>query len=71
MDGLSKAVRGEPLISDLELLLEADRAADAAPADLQQDLAGDLIVRGAQQLDKNFGERARLLQNVDRRQSLG
>src|SRR5579863_10732906 len=71
MDRRGEAMRGEHPVRDLERLLETDRAAQLAPADLQEDLVGDIVVRGAEQLDENLRKGARLPVNVDRLQSLG
>ncbi len=45
MDGIGKAVRGEPCVCDLKRLLETDRAAELMAPDLQEDLVGGIIVR--------------------------
>src|SRR5271157_2541221 len=66
MDGGGEAVRGEHLVRDLERLLEADRPAQAVPADLQEDLVGDVVVRGAQQLGEDLRKGARLSMNINR-----
>ena len=58
MDGVGEALRGEHLVGDLERLLEADRPAEAPSADLQEDLVGDVVVRGAKQLGED-SERGR------------
>src|SRR5579872_1176572 len=50
MDRRGEAVRGKHSVRDLERLLEADWPAELAPADLQEDLVGDVVVRGAEQL---------------------
>src|SRR5271157_5631401 len=71
MDGRSESVRDKHLVRDLERLLEADWPAEAAPADLQEDLVGDVVVRGAEQLDEDLRKGTRLSVNVDRLQSLG
>src|SRR5262245_32087472 len=44
LDRLGEAVPGEHRVRDLERLLEADRPAQAMPADLQEDLVGDVVV---------------------------
>ena len=49
MDGLGEAVLGEHLVRDLERLLEADGPAQAMPADLQEDLVSDVVVRAEEQ----------------------
>jgi hypothetical protein len=49
MDGSGETLGSENLVRDLERLLEADWPAQAVPADLQKDLVGDVIVRGAEQ----------------------
>src|ERR1700679_1572717 len=69
MDGCGEAVRDEHLIRDLQRFLEADRPAQPAPANLQEDLVGGVIVRGAEQVDKDFQKRTGLSVNVDRLQS--
>src|SRR5258706_5021738 len=71
MNGRGEAVRGEHLVRDLERLLEADRPAQAMSADLQEDLVGDVVVRGTEQLDEDLGKGMRLSVNVDRLSSLG
>src|SRR6187200_2220018 len=71
MDGRGEAVRGEHLVRDLERLLEADWPAQAVPADLQEDLVGDVVVRGAEQRDEDLRKGTRLSVNVDRLQSPG
>src|SRR5512132_1022294 len=71
MDGRGEAVRGEHLVRDLERLLEADWAAPAVRADLQEDLVGNVVVRGAEQLDEDLRKGTRLSVNVDRLESLG
>src|SRR5271163_2496176 len=71
MDLRGEIVRGEHLVRDLQRLLEADGPAQAPPADLQEDLIGDVVVRGAEQLDENPRKRTRLSVNVDRLQSRG
>src|SRR5512147_1979434 len=55
MDGLGEAVLGEHLVRDLERLLEADRPAQATPAELQEHLVGDVVVRTNEQLGKDLG----------------
>ena len=42
----------------------------AVPADLQKDLVGDVVVRGAEQFDKDLRKGARLAVNIDRLQAL-
>src|SRR6476620_6222321 len=49
MDGLGEALLGEPLVRDLERLLEADGPAQAMPAELQEDLVSDVVVRAEEQ----------------------
>src|SRR3981189_3292504 len=71
MDGRGEAVPGEHLVRDLERILEADSPAKAVCADLQEDLVGDVVVRGAEQLDEDLRKGTRLSVNVDRLQSLG
>src|SRR6476660_3431631 len=71
MDSRGEAVRGEHLVRDLQRLLEADRPAQALSADLQEDLVGDVVVRGAEQFNEDFSKRTRLLMHVDRLQSRG
>ena len=71
MDGLGEAVLGEHLVRDLKRLLEAHGPAQAMPADLQEDLVGDVIVRADEQLGENLRKGARLAVNVDRLQALG
>src|SRR5262245_18123556 len=71
MDGRAEAVRGEHLVRDLERLLEADWPAQAVRADLQEDLVGNVVVRGAEQLDEDLRKGTRLSVNVDRLESLG
>src|SRR5262249_25147997 len=66
MDGRGKVVRGEHLVRDLKRLLEADWPAQAVRADLQEDLVGNVVVRGAEQLDEDLRKGARLSVNVDR-----
>src|SRR5437660_7857923 len=71
MDGRGEAVRGEHLVRDLERLLEADWPAQAVRADLQEDLVGNVVVRGAKQLDENLRKGTRLSVHVDRLESRG
>src|SRR5262249_4378878 len=71
MDGRGEAVRGEHLARDLERLLEADWPAQAVRADLQEDLVGNVVIRGAEKLDEDLRKRTRLSVNVDRLESLG
>jgi hypothetical protein len=59
-------VRGEHLVRDLERLLEADWPAQAVPADLQENLVGDVVVRRAEQLGEDLRKGTRLSVNVDR-----
>ena len=68
---VGEAVRGEHLVRDLERLLEADWPAQAVSADLQEDLVGDVVVRGAEQLGEDLRKGTRLSVNVNRLQSLG
>ena len=70
LNGLGKAVLGEHLVRDLKRFLEADRPAQAMPADLQEDLVGDVVVRADKQLGKDLRKGARLAVNVDRLQAL-
>jgi hypothetical protein len=51
---------------DLERLLAADWPAQAVRADLQEDLVGNVVVRGAEQLDEELRKGTRLSVNVDR-----
>src|SRR5262249_41458658 len=71
VDGSGEVMCGEHLVRDLERLLEADRPAQALPPDLQEDLVGDVVVRGEEQLTENLRKRTRLSVNVDRLHSLG
>src|SRR5215213_1253378 len=71
MDGGGEAVRGEHLVRDLERLLEADWPTQAVRADLQEDLVGNVVVRGAEQLAEDLRNGTRLSVNVDRLESLG
>src|SRR5271168_99703 len=66
IDGGGEAVRRKHLARDLERLLEADWPAQAVPADLQEDLVGDVVVRGAQQLGDDLRKGTRLSMNVNR-----
>src|SRR5215472_2372359 len=66
MDGCGEAMRGEHFVRDLERLLEADWPAQAMPANFQEDLVGDVVVRGAEQLGEDLRKGARLSVNVDR-----
>ena len=70
MDGVGEAVGGKHLVGDLERLLQADGSAQG-PADLQEDLVGDVVVRGDEQLDEDLREGAGLAVNIDRLQALG
>src|SRR5829696_640604 len=54
VDGLSKAMPTEYLVCDLERLRKADRPAQATPADLQEDLVGDVVVRAEEQLGEDL-----------------
>jgi hypothetical protein len=54
MDDRGEAARGEHLVRDLERLLEADRPAPTVRADLQENLVGNVVVRGAEQLDEDL-----------------
>jgi hypothetical protein len=47
-------VPGEHLVRDLERLLEADGPAQATPADLQEDLVGDVVVRAQEHPGKDL-----------------
>ena len=58
IDGRGKAVLGECLARDLERLLKADRSAQTMPADLQEDLVGDVVVPADEQPGRIF-ERVR------------
>src|SRR6478672_12941663 len=71
MDGLSEAVLGEHLVRDLERLREADGPAQAMPAEFQEDLVSDVVVRAEEQLGEDLRKRVRLAVNVDRLQALG
>src|SRR6185312_383691 len=71
MDGLSEAVLGEHLVRDLERLREADGPAQAMPAELQEDLVSDVVVRAEEQFGQDLRKGARLAVNVDRLQALG
>src|SRR5262249_61161931 len=64
MGGVGGAVGGELLVRDLERLLEAD-GPPQGPADLEEDLIGDVVVRGDEQLDEDLRKSARLV-DVDR-----
>ena len=66
MDGRGEAMRGEHLVRDHERLLEADWPAQAVPANLQEDLVGDVVVRGAEHLGEDLRKGTRLSVNVDR-----
>src|SRR5919198_5540753 len=70
MDGRGEVVRGEHLVRDLKRFLEADRPAPALRADLQEDLVGNVVVRGAEQLDEDLRKSTRLSVNIDRLESL-
>src|SRR5271170_6301368 len=65
MDGRGEAVHGKRLVRDLTRLLEADRPAQAAAADLQEDLVSDAVIRVAEQLDEDLRKGMRLSMNVD------
>ena len=56
MEGVREAVRGEEFVRDLERLLEADRPAEALPADLEEELVGGEVVRIEKQLGEDFRE---------------
>src|SRR3954468_25012544 len=71
MDGLGEAVLGEHLVRDLDRLLDADGRAQAMPADLQEDLVSDVVVRPKEELGENLRKGARLAMNVYRLQALG
>ena len=71
MDGVGEAVRGERLVRCLKRLLQADRPAQSASADLEEDLIGDVVVRVAKHLGEDLREGARLSVNIERLQSLG
>src|SRR5262249_35295005 len=70
VDGIGKVVLRERLVCDLERLLEADRPAQAMPADLQEDLVGDVVVRTEEQTGEDLRKAARLAVNIDRLQAL-
>jgi hypothetical protein len=66
-----EAVRGEHLVRHLEGLLEADGPTQAMPADLQEDLVRDVVVRGEEQRGEDLRKGAsRLAVNIDRLQAL-
>jgi hypothetical protein len=66
-----EAVRGEHLVRHLEGLLEADGPTQAMPADLQEDLVRDVVVRGEEQRGEDLRKGAsRLAMNIDRLQAL-
>src|SRR5437016_5925460 len=71
VDGRGEAMRGEHLVRDLERLFKANWPAQAVPADLQEDLVGDVVVRGAEQVTEDLRKGTRLPVNVDELQSLG
>ena len=71
MDGLGEAVLGEHLVRDPERLLEADAPAQAMPANLQEDLVSDVVVRADEQPGEDLRKGARLAVNVDRLQAVG
>src|SRR5262245_52098299 len=71
VDGFGEALPGEHLVRDLERLLQAHGPAQALPADLQEDLVGDVVVRAKQQPGKDLRNGARLAMNVDRLQAFG
>src|SRR5215475_8358664 len=66
MNGIGKVLLGEHLVRDLERLLEADRPAEALPADLQENLVGDVVVGADEQGVEEARKAARLPVNVDR-----
>ena len=65
MDRRVETMGGENFIRDLERFLEADRSAQATPADLEEDLVRDIVVRGSEQLDEDLRKRTRLPMHVD------
>src|SRR5260370_30167321 len=65
MDGLGEAALGEHLVRDLERLLEANGPAQAMPADLQEDLVSDVVVRAEEPPGEDRRKGARLAVNVD------
>jgi len=71
MDGVGEAVGGQHVVGHLKRLLEADRTAQSASAELQEDLIGGIVVRVKEQLGEDLRQGARLSVNVDRLQSLG
>src|SRR5215213_10189191 len=70
VDGRGEAVRGEHLVRDLERLLEADWPTQALRTDLQENLVGNIVVRGSEQLDEDLRKGPRLSVDVDRLKSL-
>src|SRR4051812_32468271 len=65
IDGRGKIVCGEHLVRDPERLLEADWRAEAVRTDLEEDLVGNVVVRGAEQLHEDLRKGAGLPVNVD------
>src|SRR5262249_45990614 len=66
MDGHGEAMGSKHLVRDIERLLEADWPAQPMRANLQEDLVGNVVVRGAQQLGEDLRKGTRLSVNVDR-----
>jgi hypothetical protein len=60
VDGIGEVVLRQHLVRDLKRFLEADGAAQAMPADLQEDLVGDVVVRGAEHPGEDLRKGARL-----------
>src|SRR3954447_26118493 len=54
LDGLGEAVPDEHLVRDRERLLEGDGPSQAMPADLQEDLVRDVVVRVEEQPGKDL-----------------
>jgi hypothetical protein len=52
MNGIGEAVPDEHLVRNLERLFEADWPAQGMPADLQEDLVSDVVVRAEEQPGK-------------------
>src|SRR6516165_10024115 len=66
MDGRGEPMGGDHLVRDLKRLLEADWRAQAMPANLQEHLVGDIVVRGAEHLGEDLRKGTRLSVNVNR-----
>src|SRR5215203_5514243 len=58
LDGFGEAVRDEYLIRDPPRLLEAYGCPEAMRAHLEEDLVGDVVVRGEEQFGKDLGQGA-------------